>query len=210
MKSRHRAMLFASVLPALCACSSLPGHVPSGPTDDTAWHLRQQRLASLDTWQLEGRVGIVNSQDGGSGSLDWQQQGEVLDFNFHGPLGAGALHIQGDADALHVRSSRGDDFVTTDPERDFASLLRVPLPVLSMRYWMLGIPDPHAVVDQRMDSRGELISLSQRGWQVAYLEYAEVQGLSLPVLLTIQRGDVHIKVAVSLWTLPAMTSPPAP
>jgi outer membrane lipoprotein LolB len=210
MKSRPKAALLAALGAVVSACASIPRHAPAGPADAAAWRARALQLEHLSNWKLEGRVGIVKGKDGGSGSLDWQQQGEVLEFDFHGPLGTGALHIEGDTNGLEVRSSRGDDFFTTDPERDFASLLRVPLPVLSMRYWMLGIPDPHAEVDQRVDSGGELIRLSQRGWQVDYQEYTDVQGLSLPALLTIQRGEVRIKVMVSQWTLPGATPPVSP
>ena len=46
----------------------------------------------------------------------------------------------------------------------------------------------------------------QRGWHVEYQEYTQVQGHTLPVRLTLERDAVHIKVAVSEWSLPA----PAP
>lgn len=194
--------LLGSATLVLSACGSLPGREPSGAPDETAWQSRQAALTRLDAWELEGRVGIVNGEDSGSGSMDWKQQGAVLSFDFHGPLGAGALHIEGDAQGLRVRSSKGDDFVTSDPERDVARRLRVPLPVLSMRYWMLGLPDPTDPYEKSVDGRGELVSLHQRGWDVEYQEYGEVQGFALPVLLTLEEGDVRIKVAVNQWDLP--------
>lgn len=187
----------------LCGCASLSGHAPAGPGDEAAWQTRSAQLARLENWDLQGRVAVVTKDDGGSGSMEWKQQGEELTFDFMGPLGNGALHIQGDTDGLRVRSSRGDDFITTDPEQDFAERLHAPMPVFSMRYWMLGEPDPHAPFDKRVDARGELVSLSQRGWQVQYQEYADVQGYTLPVRLNMQRGAVHIKVIVNQWTLDA-------
>jgi outer membrane lipoprotein LolB len=193
---------------ALSACASISGHAPSGVGDETAWQARDAQLARLDHWELQGRVAIVTQSDGGSGSMDWKQQGDTLTFDFMGPLGSGGLHIQGDADSLWVKSSRGDDFVTDDPEQDFAARLHAPLPVLSMRYWMLGEPDPHAPFDKQVDARGELVTLSQRGWQVQYQEYADVQGYTLPIRLAMQRDAVHIKVIVNQWTLDAPGSGP--
>lgn len=201
------ALLLAGAL-SLTACASLTGHVPEGQADEAAWEARVTELTAVGSWELSGSVGVINGKDGGSGSLDWKQQGVELTFDFRGPLGAGAIHIQGDADALRVRSSRGDDFITTDPEEDFAEHLHMPMPVLSMRYWMLGIPDPGVAYTKSADARGEPIDLNQRDWQVEYQEYADVQGHALPVRFTLTRGNVRIKVAVSQWTLgPAAPAP---
>ena len=206
MKLRNSAALLLAG--ALCACAGLPERVPSGAADETAWQSRSARLARLTTWEVEGRVGVVTAKDGGSGSLDWKQQGETLVFDFVGPLGSGAIHVEGDADALRVRSSRGDDFLSFDPEADFAARLNMPLPVNSMRYWLLGLPDPHASFDKQADARGELVSLMQRGWQVQYQAYTDVDGYSLPVKLSLQREAVRIKLVINAWTLGA--SLPAP
>jgi len=206
MKQVFRAALLAGAS-LLTACTTLSGHAPQGAADEAAWQSRLARLDALGSWELSGRVGVINGKDGGSGSLDWKQQGPELTFDFRGPLGAGAIHIQGDAGALRIQSSRGDDFITTDPEQDFTAHMHMPMPVLSMRYWMLGIPDPTAAYTKTADSRGEPLSLEQRDWQVEYQEYSDVQGYALPVRFTLTRGEVHIKVAVNQWTLaPAATT----
>ena len=201
-----RAAAIGAILVCMSACASLQGHAPAGAPDAAAWQAHRDGLLKLIDWEFSGRVGIVTAKDGGSGSLDWKQQGDALTFDFRGPLGAGAIHIQGEGSTLVVQASRGDSFITDDPEHDIEQRLKVPLPVLSMRYWMLGLPDPHAGFDEAFDEHGELTRLTQRGWQVQYQEYAEVRGLSLPVKLSLQRSDVRIKVVISDWTL----TPPAP
>lgn len=210
MNFPSRAMLLMVGALALTACASLPSHAPVGAPDEQAWSARQGALHALKDWDLSGRVAIADGKDGGSGSLDWQQQDEVLRFDFSGPFGAGGVHIQGDADALWVKTSRGDDFVTTDPEQDFAARLRLPLPVLSMRYWMRGMPDPGAPYDKQVDAQGELTQLTQRGWVVEYQAYASVQGYSLPARLTLTRNDVRIKLVLDKWTLPPAQAAASP
>jgi len=201
MRTAVRAVLLLASTALLAACATLSGRPPAGAANEAAWVARVSRLAALDAWELSGRVGVVTGKDGGSGSLDWKQHGAELSFDFRGPLGAGAVHMQGDAEALHVQSSRGDDFVTTDPEQDFTGHLHMPMPVLSMRYWLLGTPDPGAPYQKTIDARGDPLLLEQRGWQVEYQEYTEVQGVDLPVRFTLTRGEVRIKVAVSQWDL---------
>lgn len=195
------ALILAALMVA--ACSTLRGRAPSGVADEGAWQRHTAQLATLSDWELYGRVGFINGKDSGSGSLDWRQQGSESSLDFHGPLGAGAVHIEGDASAMHVKTSRGDDFVTTDPEADLGERLHQPLPVLSLRYWILGLADPEVPFTKSNDVHGELTSLDQSGWHVEYQEYAEVQGYGLPTRLTLERGPVRIKVAVSDWTLPA-------
>lgn len=200
-----RVMLLVCLL-TLSGCASLPGKAPRGAPNDAAWQLRRAQLEKLADWELQGRVGIINGKDGGSGSMDWKQQGASMAFSFRGPFGAGALQVQGDANALRVRSSRGDDFITTDPELDISQRLRIPLPVLSMRYWMLGLPDPNAAFTKTVDAQGHLVILEQRGWRVDYQGYATVDGYDLPTRLQIERDSVHIKVAVNEWQLEPNTA----
>ena len=207
MKAAVRLPLLLAGALILAACGTLPGRVPEGPANETAWQARLAALTALSGWELSGEVGVVNGKDGGSGSMDWNQQGNELSFDFRAPLGSGTVHIQGDAAALRVQSSRGDDFTTTDPEDDFALHLHMPMPVLSMRYWLLGIPDPGAPYTKVADARGEPMSLEQRGWKVEYQEYTDVQSYSLPVRFTLTRGKVRIKVAVNDWTLPPAAGP---
>jgi outer membrane lipoprotein LolB len=201
-----RGTLFVSLL-VISGCASVPGTAPKGAPNEAAWLSRYARLEKLADWQLQGRVGIVNGRDSGSGSMDWKQQGDSLAFSFRGPFGAGALQVQGNSNALWVRSSRGDDFVTTDPEQDFSRRLHIPLPVLSMRYWMLGMPDPNAAYTKTVDAHGQLVSLLQRGWRVDYQDYASFNGYDLPTRLLIECATVRIKVAVNDWRLYPETPP---
>lgn len=202
MKPGLRAAALGCAALLLAACGTLRGTAPAGAEDESAWRRHQAELTALSDWSFSGRVGFANGKDSGSGSLDWRQQAGVTSVDFQGPLGAGAVHMEGDASALHVKTSRGDDFVTTDPEQDLDERLHQPLPVLSLRYWVLGIPDPAAEFT-KTSAGGELKSLDQLGWHVEYQEYTEVQGHLLPVKLSLQRDTVRIKVAVSDWSLPA-------
>ena len=197
-----RACAAAAAL-LLGACSTLQGRAPMGNGGEGAWIAHLAQLSTLQAWELDGKAGFVDGKDSGSGSLDWKQQGDESSLDFRGPLGSGAVHIEGDAGALHVKTSRGDDFVTTDPETDLGRRLHQPLPIFSLRYWVLGRPDPAAGSTKTTDARGELKSLDQSGWHVEYQEYAEVDGYSLPTRLTLERDQVRIKLAVSDWTLPA-------
>ena len=198
----------AAALLLVAGCAGIRGIAPSGPANEAAWQSRRAQLMRLHDWEMQGRVGMSNGSDGGSGAMDWLQHGELLQFDFHGPFGSGALDIKGDGNVLHVKSSRGDNFITSDPERDFMRLLHVPLPVLRMRYWVIGLPAPRAAFTRQLDAKGQLEQLAQLGWQISYFAYANFDGHDLPTRMLIQRGQVRIKLAIEQWRL-GRTSTPA-
>lgn len=169
--------------------------------DAAAWETRQGTLAPRDDWHLEGRVAINAGREGYSGSLSWDQQGEALDFQFTGPFGLGGLRIWGGADALTVKTHKGETFAVTDPERDFGARLGWALPIRSMRYWMAGIPAPGTAFEVELDGKGRPRVLEQQGWTVTYDEYQKGGDLDLPKRLTIERDQVRIKVVAERWTV---------
>jgi outer membrane lipoprotein LolB len=204
MNGMVRGLALGAVL-ALGGCSTMGIDKVEG--DQQAWGERQGTLAPLDEWQLEGRVAIDAGRDGYSGSLSWDQDGEALDFRFKGPFGMGGLRIWGGADALTVKTHKGETFTVTDPERDFGARLGWSLPIRSMRYWMAGIPAPGAEFAAEVDGRGRPLRLAQQGWTVTYAEYQTVGALELPRRLEMVRDDVKIKVIAERWTFKGGAGP---
>ena len=60
-----------------------------------------------------------------------------------------------------------------------------------------------------VDGQGQLVTLTQRGWQVDYQTYAGFGGYDLPTRLLLQRGPIRIKVAINSWHVPPLTVPGA-
>jgi outer membrane lipoprotein LolB len=178
-----------------------------GDGDQQAWGERQGALAPLDQWDLEGKVAISAGRDAYSGSLSWAQDGAALDFQFKGPFGIGGLRIWGGADALTVKTHKGETFTVTDPERDFGERLGWSLPIRSMRYWMAGIPAPGAAFEAEVDRQGRPTRLVQQGWTVTYAEYQKVGALELPKRLEIERDTVRIKVVAERWAFKGGAGP---
>ena len=45
------------------------------PVADVDWQARDQQLRQLSGWEARGRIAIKAGSEGGSGNLQWQQQG---------------------------------------------------------------------------------------------------------------------------------------
>ncbi len=192
--------LSAVILAALLAGCATIVH-PGGAADQAAWQARRQRLAGVDQWHLQGRIGVATPHKGGSASLDWREQGDIMTLLLSGPFGLGAVRLQGTAQAMQVRDSKGHSWTTYDPERALESSLGWPLPIASLRYWVLGLPAPGVDFKVDVGARGLPSRLAQQGWSVRYNAFKRSAGLFLPQNLQVTRGATRIKVIVSDWSL---------
>jgi outer membrane lipoprotein LolB len=185
----------------LAGCANLQQQAP-GPPNATAFHARLNTLQALHDWRLRAQVGITTGNNGGSGSVNWRQIGDHVDFRFSGPFGIGGLRISGNGRSWLVQTADNGSFTTTDLARTLDRQVGLPLPLDSLRYWVLGIPDPHAeYARRRIDSQGRLVYLEQEGWRVDYFDYGRYGNLMLPTRLRAVHGSVRIKVAISDWLL---------
>lgn len=179
---------------------------PYGPPNEAAWRQRLAQLSGLGDWRLDGRVAIANGRHGGSGSLRWTEHAPRLEMRFSGPFGIGGFRLYGTPDNLVIETGKGKTYYTDDPGRTLAERLGWPVPVASMRYWVLGLPDPDgAVTANRVDQYGLPRHMVQYGWSIDYSRYVSAGGYRLPQRLEARRGTVRIKLVVNNWTVPAGT-----
>jgi outer membrane lipoprotein LolB len=178
-------------LPLLNGCAVLDGRdaVPALP--DLAlpdgWEARRGTLQGWPGYELRGRVAVASGEDGFSGNLRWLQRPTLTRLELDGPLGVGGVRYE------------------FTPGADPAALeqaLGAPVPLASLRYWLLGVPDPAAVAEESvLESGGRLGALQQGGWRIDYSRYAAVAGsrLELPETIEIRRDPVRLRVRIARW-----------
>ena len=183
-----------AVLGVLSACRSLP---PSAlPADElpASW---PERRASLQGWQryaIEGRVAVKAGDEGFTAALRWAQANERSTLELQGPLGSGAVRFE--------HSPQQAPLETAAAREALEAQLGFALPVESLRYWLLGVPDPAAVAEESvLESGGRLGALQQGGWRIDYPRYAAVAGsrLELPETIEIRRDPVRLRVRIARW-----------
>jgi len=72
-------------------------------------------------------------------------------------------------------------------------------PLASLRYWILGVPDPSGPADEVVDVKQRLTGLQQNGWQIEYADYVAVRGEWLPGRMTLRFADVRVRLIVDHW-----------
>jgi outer membrane lipoprotein LolB len=196
-----RRFVIAGLALILAGCATAPPK-PIGRPNRVAWHQRLERLKALSDWRLSGRIGVVNGENGGSGTLLWSEHAPRFSMTFSGPFGVGGFKLYGTPSGLFVDT--GDKtFYTADPVHYLARRLGGPIPVKSLRYWALGMPAPGTPANVRVDEDGLLRRLVQDGWTIRYDRFQKASGLTLPARLKARRGQVRIKLVIDSWSVPA-------
>jgi outer membrane lipoprotein LolB len=153
------------------------------------------QLEHAAAWQLDGRAAAALGEQGWQASLSWRQSGGSSDLHLAGPLGVGSTDIRVSPAGLALNGAPPSTAVRAQLE----AKLGFDLPLDSLRYWLLGIPDPTAPYDLTRNDQDRALKLSQSGWTIEYDEYMASNGDLLPKRLVLNRPDARVRIAVERW-----------
>ena len=184
-------------LSLIAACAPLP---VSELPELANWEDRNRILADLQEWEFRGRLGVRSADDGFNGKVHWQQLDADYDARISGPIGFGSLQISGNSGLVRLVDRDGKLTVLTNPEADLESLYGRTLPVRSLRYWALGIPDPEIPATTMVVDQGGLLTvLAQGGWHIEYPDYRPVAGQPMPRRLVATANDARVVLVFDTW-----------
>lgn len=181
----------------LTACSSVPQKIEMPlPAKE-----RQQKLATLTTFELTASLGVKVPGDSVSGSLNWQQQGEFYSADMNNFIGVNIFKLNTAENGATVQVS-GETHQAESAAVLLDYLSGWSLPIAEMPLWLKGMAGQQGS-DMRWDALGRLISFSlldsqNRRWQVSYPEFFPDQ-LSLPKRITLESGDTRLKLVIRQW-----------
>lgn len=203
----------------LVGCASAPiTLVPATSTDaESAWGIRQVALAAVSTWTLTGRIAVnngaatditsgteINSAPGTiniSAMLHWAQQPSNYHIDVVPPFGQGAIRLEGNSDGVMMRLPGGRQLSAATPDALLYAQTGLRLPIRSLRYWVMGRPDPVSAVRKVLDDTGRALWLEQSGWRVEFLRYTQINGLDMPDKLVMTRSPMHLRLVIDRWEL---------
>jgi outer membrane lipoprotein LolB len=191
-----RGAYVAAALLLLSACATQQGlDLP----DISRWESRQAILGELDKWQFSGRIAVKTSDDGFNGKLRWIQDGDAFSATVSGPLGIGTVRIEGDADGVDITDKDGTATVLQDVEMELYYRYGWTIPVESLRYWVLGIPDPRVPAETEFDDLDRVSRIEQRGWKVKVGAYREAGGQQMPARLVASSRETSVRLVIDKW-----------
>jgi outer membrane lipoprotein LolB len=190
--------LGAAALAVLAGCRTLPPAPPPG----ASWEARRPQLQSLTHFQLHGRVAVAAGGEGFNANLHWTQDGARSEVTLEGPLGVGGAKLTATGDELTVVTSSGERVESAAAHAELAARLGFDPPLSSLRYWVLGVPDPTQPSTESLDPAQQRLSgLTQAGWHVQYQSYESAGAEALPARMILQREAVRVRLLVDSWQI---------
>jgi outer membrane lipoprotein LolB len=187
----------AALIAALAGCRTAP---PLAPPSQVSWEVRRPQLQAREHFELKGRVAVAAGNEGFNANLRWIQQGARSQLTLEGPLGVGGAQITASGDDLTLVTSRGEQIGSEAAHEALTSRLGFDPPLASLRYWVLGVPNPAQPATEALDdSQQRLTALTQDGWRIEYQSYVDAGGGPLPARLTLQRDAVRVRLLVDNW-----------
>jgi len=176
----------------LSACATLRDHAVMPRALSSNWDDRRGELQALTRFDLQGRLAVASGEQGFSAALRWSQRSDRARLEVDGPLGVGGWRVDLEGGRLPDEAARAE----------LEQRLGFALPLESLRYWMLGVPDPaRAAEEQRAADSPTLAALTQDGWTVLYTRYARVADgdYELPQRIEVTRESVRLRLLIERW-----------
>jgi outer membrane lipoprotein LolB len=189
--------LAAAAVVGLAGCASVK---PEGPSMSNA----ATSVSAQTSRAYQGRFAIqYNDQNGQQrnayGNFSWQETGDTVTLQLRNPLGQTlAIVTSSPASAMLELPNRQPltaDNVTTLMQ----NALGFTLPVEGLRYWLQPSPAPtsRAKTEQDPDQPSRLKQITQDGWTIDYLAYADAPATGVK-RLNLSRSEPPIDIRLVL------------
>lgn len=180
-----RVFLFVFFTMLLAGCATEPALKPSSEHD--------ARLARLNAWRLEGRIGVQTGNEGWNANLIWEHEANQEHLQISGPFNQGAVSIFIKEGAIFIDEGNGIVSSSRDPETMLKTRLGFSVPLYNVRFWLMGVPSPE------IESSGIENGFSQSGWRVQLQRYMSAGEWIMPQKLLIQGDSVKLKLIIDEW-----------
>ena len=206
MNWSHRSPLVLAVL-LLGACAGRAPREALPPLATAPGVHQAQREAALalrPDWSLQGRVALSNGRDGGSGRIDWQQQGGHYSVALSAPITRQSWRLSGDPAGARLEGLDGGPRQGADPARLLHEATRWEIPVRALADWVRGLraSAEHGPARLAFGADGRLARIEQDGWTIDYTAWqAASGGAELPVRLNARRGEASVRLVVDRWEI---------
>lgn len=160
-----------------------------------------QALYALKSWRLEGRLGVQTAEDAWQANLFWDHEADQDRLRVSGPLSQGMVSIVVQKDLIYINEGNGVTKLSRDPDAMLRQRLGFAVPLGSLRYWILGVPDPERAYTAMPGGKGEPGGFQQAGWTVRVDRFMEVETRRLPQKLLVQGAGVKLKIIGDNWEI---------
>jgi outer membrane lipoprotein LolB len=155
----------------------------------------REHLYNLERWTFEGRLALTGKNDNWQAAINWGHESDHEEIKLSGPLGQGATIIKLTGDLVTIDRGDGQAQSSTQPEAFIKQQLSMFVPVRSLRYWVVGLPEPTRAFVATADG------FIQAGWLIEYKQMQPVNDQSMPRKISVSNEQVKLKLVIDQWVL---------
>lgn len=200
--------LAAAVL--LTACVAQPVRQTLPPAQSAAAEAlqvaREEALRRQPAWSLQGRIAVSSGRNGGSGRIDWVQDGRRFEVSLSAPVTRQSWRLVGDAAAARLEGLEGGTREGPDAAMLLHDATGWEIPVTALVDWVRGVRAQDAGTASALYGLdGRLLRMEQGGWTIDYHWPAPGPATptsalqTLPTRLDARRGDANVRLIVDQW-----------
>jgi outer membrane lipoprotein LolB len=201
MNRLFRLLPLASLVLTACAINN-PPQGPGKSPDSPQWRQHQQDVRNLNQFQTRGAFAYLSDEQKVYARFFWQQTGQdryrLLLTN---PLGSTELSLTAQPGSVQLIDNKGQTYNATDAEEMIGRLTGMPIPLNSLRQWIIGLPGD--ATDYSLDDQYRLreLNYTQNGktWHVTYSGYTNDTKPTLPSNMELNNGSQRIKLKMDNW-----------
>lgn len=198
MKQRLR-VLAAVALPLLLAACVPAVRMKGDASLLNAQRAREQVLAHADHWVLQGRLGVSDGKDGGSGSFSWTQNGDKYEFVLRAPITGKSFRLSGDPAGALLEGLDPGPLRGPDAEALMRKALGWEVPLRDLRAWVLGLRADSGSAELSFGADRLPSLLLQDGWAVDYREWDATREPPLPKKVYAEKLPYKVKLSIESW-----------
>ncbi len=194
---RWIALVVTALLLAACAAPIRRG------ADSTALDAQADREAALadqSVWNLTGKIAVSDGRDGGSGRIDWKQDGDRFVIEIQAPVSRRTWRLSGSPDGAMLEGLDGGPRSGANAEALLQKEVGWTVPVADLIAWARGARGVGAA-EIEFDVENRPARILQRGWSVEYRAWSEGPAPRLPRKVFAASGERRVRLVVERWNV---------
>lgn len=161
----------------------------------------EEKNYDLKAWRLEGRIGVQTANDAWQANLFWEHDTDQDRLRVSGPFSQGMVSIVLQKDLIYINEGGGVTELSRDPNAMLKERLGFAVPLSSLRYWIVGLPDPNHIHTPVYGEAGSWLGFRQAGWILRFQNFTIVEDRAMPQKMVIQGRDVKLKLVADSWRI---------
>lgn len=184
----------------LAGCAPVPVRRPGTAAQLAAQAARERELAAQQVWGLHARFAASDGRHGGSGSLEWSENGQKYRFTLRAPITGKSVQLEGGPEGAVLTGAGREPLAGSSAGEVLGAEFGWSVPVADLAWWVRGLRAPGIPAILTFGANGLPATLDQDGWHVDYRDWYVERNPPLPRKVYASRDPYSVRLSIQEWT----------